>query len=566
MIDTLKHIQHVFLFLLLSLMMVFKCWLFADIAHILPAETSIWCQAATWLSWVAISMLIASVVFVARRWWTVLITMTVFDIWFIANVFYYKANQLFISYNVIRMAYNLRGYTDSLLVFFDWTIWIWPLLTILCILPYTILRINKRKPLAFVATWILAAACSLSGALCHYQQKHIENPEIARTIEFFHPLSLPQADMPHPASSHLTDGYYIRRHSLPANLFRVLMRGVQSHQMERKLLTIKWTPEEQEKLAHAFNLPGGHDHTPQGHLILILVESLDGWLFDSKTSDGEYVCKEIKSYMNRYPVLYSKQMRHQILHGVSGDGQMILNTGVLPIYDGAACILYGGNKYPNLAHFYENGVVINPFAKAWNQNVVSYSYGYKEIIAPETDIEWSDECTFSHLTEACQNATTPSCMMAITVATHEPFNRVQPSISLPDSVPEMTNRYLQCLHYTDSCIGEFLHWADTAATMTDATIVIVGDHSIPIDGRDDWQIAFIMRSPSVTQTKEVGFCYQMDLFPTILNAIGQQSYYWRGFGIDLQTQTNEERIFDYESSFYFSDRLIRTNYFATIKE
>lgn len=83
-----KGVSHTYLFLLLTLMMLFKCCLFAHIAEIKPAETTIYNKVATWLSWGAISMLIASVVFVTRRWWAVLITMTTFDMWFIANVYW----------------------------------------------------------------------------------------------------------------------------------------------------------------------------------------------------------------------------------------------------------------------------------------------------------------------------------------------------------------------------------------------------------------------------------------------------------------------------------------------
>lgn len=561
-----KQIKHEFLFWLLTMMMIFKCWLFADIANILPADTNIWCQGATWLSWGAISMLIASIVFMTKRWWVTFITMTIFDIWFIANVFYYKANQLFITYNVIRMAYNLRGYTDSLLVFFDWTIWIWPLLTILCILPYAILRINKRQPLAYVATWTLAVVCSLAGALCHYQQKHIENPEITLTADFFNPLSISKADMPVSSQLHLIDGLYISKHSLPANLFRVAGQMIGNKYEEQKLLAKGWTPEEKALLNLAFCHSDTIDAEPQGHLILILVESLNGTQFESKDANGEYVCKNMMSYVHQHPTLYTTNMHQQIKYATSGDGQMILNTGVLPIYDGAACILYGGNAYPNLAHFYEDGKVIAPWPKIWNQDIVTYTYGYKKLLEPDGWYEWTDGEILSLLRQSCEEATKPTCLMAITISTHMPFNRVQPSIVLPDSISEMANSYLQCLHYTDSCIGDFLHWADTAATMVNSTIVIVGDHSIPIDDKNDGKIAFIMRSPAIRESKVIDYCLHMDLYPTILNAIGQNHYYWRGFGVNLINQTYRDWLFMSDETFYFSDRLIRTNYFATIKE
>ncbi|MBR4432381.1 MAG: hypothetical protein IKS76_04165, partial [Paludibacteraceae bacterium] len=54
---------------------------------------------------------------------------------------------------------------------------------------------------------------------------------------------------------------------------------------------------------------------------------------------------------------------------------------------------------------------------------------------------------------------------------------------------------------------------------------------------------------------------QVDIFPTILDAIGQKNYFWKGTGRDLldNEPSCEDRI---RIRHHLSDKLIRMNYFA----
>ena len=74
----------------------------------------------------------------------------------------------------------------------------------------------------------------------------------------------------------------------------------------------------------------------------------------------------------------------------SADGQMIAVTGMLPVSNGATCRLYGHNVYPNYAHFFERSAIINPAPGMWQQSVVTYSYGFKELIEPIKGEQWDD--------------------------------------------------------------------------------------------------------------------------------------------------------------------------------
>ena len=59
----------------------------------------------------------------------------------------------------------------------------------------------------------------------------------------------------------------------------------------------------------------------------------------------------------------------------------------------------------------------------------------------------------------------------------------------------------------------------------------------------------------------------MDIFPTVLSAIGCKDYYWNGFGVDLLDSTNiSNRKITATEALELSDKLHQANYFKKIEE
>ena len=113
-------------------------------------------------------LFLGSFVFITKRyWWTVFVNLLV-DIWMIANLFYYKANTLFLSVEIMKMADNMDGFWDSLLAYMGWDIFSLPIITIfyiaiLCLLH--LYRSPKRKYPHFVITMVASIALAV---LCNY--------------------------------------------------------------------------------------------------------------------------------------------------------------------------------------------------------------------------------------------------------------------------------------------------------------------------------------------------------------------------------------------------------------
>ena len=337
------------------------------------------------------------------------------------------------------------------------------------------------------------------------------------------------------------------------------------------------TDEEERIMATALGEPVEPAY-PKGHLVFILVESLETWALEAVDVDGKPVCPNITSYIAGHTLLYCPRMTSQQQYGRSGDGQLITQTGLLPLKHGVACIQYGGNVYPNLAHFYSDGVVINGYAHVWNQRVTTYSYGFKRLIEPRLPHQGSDRRVLEQTRQQLENADTATCVLALTIDTHAPFGNGNNRLAIPDGYSKTEAAYLRCVSRLDSLLGDFLAWADTAQTMRRATIVITADHNhFP---RQDGKglCPLIINSPEITKNIRVGEAWQMDVFPTVLHAIGQQGYCWQGFGIDLiansPTDTEyaghsgimvsgkaPERTVTPAQALTISDKLIRSDYF-----
>ena len=303
---------------------------------------------------------------------------------------------------------------------------------------------------------------------------------------------------------------------------------------------------------------------PQGHLVFVLVESLESWALDARDKEGREVMPALNAYIREHPVLLCKNVVSQQRYGRSGDGQLITQTGLLPLKTGVTCMSHGGNVYPNFAHFYPRSVILNPYRGVWNQRVTTYSYGYQQLREPDPlRHKVTDSLVFVWTHEVLETAQEPTCALAITINTHAPFTSVHASLELPDGYSPLEARYLQCAHYLDRQLGRFLAWADSAACMQNSTIVITADHNhFPVkDGKG--LCPLIITGPAVTRNRYVPYAYQMDIFPTVCAAIGQAEYAWHGFGVNL-FHPMPRRIVSPKQAQELSDKMIRNNYFFDI--
>ena len=322
------------------------------------------------------------------------------------------------------------------------------------------------------------------------------------------------------------------------------------------------------------------DITPQYNLVYVLVESLESWVLDDVASC--YYMPNLNKLMEQYHTFVCDNLKTQVKHGVSADGQLINMTGLLPISAGATCKLYGTNMYPNLAHFYPQSAIINPVSGIWNQAVVTKSYGFHELIECRAEYQWNDMQVIEYLWNYIQSRDSSFCVLGITIDSHMPFVYGSKNVYLhPMDMPQVMSNYLNSLHYTDSCLGVLLDRVLNTPLAENTTIVITGDHTIFRDEigfsdmnkyAQDNSINFkagrtftplIIYSPNIEGNIHISdTCYQMDIFPTILHLIGAEDYYWQGLGINLlDSVARKNRQITESEAYRLSDLIIRSDYF-----
>lgn len=523
-------------------------------------------------------LFLGSFVFLTKRYgWTVIVHVLT-DIWLIANLFYDKANTLFLSVETMKMADNMSGFWDSLLTYMGWDIFIMPILSLVYVgvlwllhLYHSPKRTYPHFAIALALSLALMVFCNYAYGLCY---KKIAGVTKIYAFPFGGVCSIvyeePWVDF--------NGGYYIGNYSIISYFPACFVYSMLSTTEEHVLLS---DSQEREISRYIQKIDVDSPIIPKTNLILILFESLESWPLDSVC--GYAYMPYLQQLRQQEHVLYADKLHSQVRHGVSADGQMINVTGLLPISDGATCRLYGKNDYPNYAHFYSHSAIVNPALGTWQQSIVTFSYHFKELIEPQGGQHWGDKEVLERVSEYALQQDSSFCILGITISSHLPFahGSTYPK-HVVEGMPNIMSAYLNCLAYTDSCIGALLEAIQNSPMAANTTIVISGDHTI-FRSKDAEMDRFarengipmqtghtftplIIYSPEIEGNIQVtDTCYQMDIFPTILHLIGAEDYYWHGFGVNLlDSAARNNRPCTEQEAYRLSDLIIRSDYFRNM--
>ena len=540
-------------------------------------------------------LFLGSFVFLTKRYgWTVIVHVLT-DIWLIANLFYDKANTLFLSVETMKMADNMSGFWDSLLTYMGWDIFIMPILSLVYVGVLWLLHLY-HSPKRTYPHFAIALALSLAlMVFCNYAfglsmklwtaqnsttEEINEKWRIHKKFNYYFPLGVAyyygckESSVDFNAFSFI----YVPSFSIISYFPACVVYNFLSPVGEIIQLTNL-----QKKLISRYIINEGVDSivVPKTNLILILFESLESWSIDSVC--GYAYMPYLQQLRQQEHVLYADKLHSQVRHGVSADGQMINVTGLLPISDGATCRLYGKNDYPNYAHFYKQSAIIDPCIGVWQQSTITYSYHFQELIEPKGGQHWGDKEVLERVSEYALQQDSSFCILGITISSHLPFahGSTHPK-HVVEGMPNIMSAYLNCLAYTDSCIGALLDAIQNSPLAENTTIVISGDHTIfrskdaemdrfakengiPMQTGHTFTPLIIYSSEIEGNIQVTDTCYQMDIFPTILHLIGAEDYYWHGFGVNLlDSAARNNRPCTEQEAYRLSDLIIRSDYFRNM--
>lgn len=285
------------------------------------------------------------------------------------------------------------------------------------------------------------------------------------------------------------------------------------------------------------------------NLIVILVESLGSWPIGLEVN-GEKVTPNLDQMIADSASVYIPEMTPQVKHGRSSDAQLLINTGLLPLNEGAASSLYAGNEYPSLPKAlkmsgggYSAISLLCDEKVYWNQAATSKAYGFDDVYEQLGGNEkvLADGHLFSKGFEIIKKTKEPFYAQMVTMSGHDPIrDKLKSKFHDMDFATEEARNIVAIIHYTDSCIGAFVHDLKNCGLYDRSIIVVTGDHDgigrNMFDGREKIEIAdrhipfLVLNVPDGMKADTTLIAAQSDIYPSLLDIMGVSDYKWRGVG------------------------------------
>ncbi len=555
---------------------------------------------------IGITVFIASFVFLCKRqWWTVIISILI-DIWMISNLLYYGANGLFLDLNSILLANNLTGFEEAIGTFFSYSYLLIPVLTILFIPFVWFLQGKaKRSYKLFLTAIFIGGIFHILSCIKSWKYEYYDYREAYKFIAsnakedamastygmiifkpFYHTQKNADVNHPHYNSFNQWSKGYIKNENIIQYIPAMCIYCYLNNKTSQSIIMDNDSTITENLSPFLNNHQLALRNTPSHNIILFIVESFESWITNTTHINNIPVMPNLQRFITENPILYCDSISSQALNGVSGDGQLILNTGLLPIQRGAVTSLYNQHTFPSWAHYYPNSMTIAP-CNTWNQDTMSVRYGYQQtvIASSKNELEW-ERTIFNEFYNQLDTITKheqPFAIQVLTVASHSPFLRHTSTETFSDDMPLHMKNYLCSLNYTDSCMQCFFEEFKRNTILQNSVIVITGDHTVfkenmlhtmlpyaqkynlPITTNESY-CPLIIYSPKIKENIRIDeVCYQMDIYPTILHLIGADNYYWKGLGVNLLDSTaRHNRPITEEEAYQLSDKMIRTDYFRNI--
>ncbi len=334
-----------------------------------------------------------------------------------------------------------------------------------------------------------------------------------------------------PFKDRLTDDifYYVQDYTIIHHFF-LTTKEYCSLQKEDKYYLTETEQNKVNKFLHKETQIQAKKHP----IIICLIESLNSFVITKDFMPNLQCFIDTSKH-----ILIGNNITSQVKGGISADGQMIVQTGILPVNEGATCFRFGLNKYPSLSHLYSSSAIILGHSKrVWNQVRMSLAYGQDTIIEV---ISGNDKELFN---KTLIQSEISNYIMVITASTHIPYTKYADSsaIYISDNIPSLLKNYIKSANVLDKGMQILFNEISSNEKLKNSTIVITGDHNLPAPSDENYNnvynysrsIPLIIYSPEIKQkTIITDTCYQMDIYPTILHLIGCEDYYWKGFGVNL---------------------------------
>lgn len=299
-------------------------------------------------------------------------------------------------------------------------------------------------------------------------------------------------------------------------------------------------------------------------LVVIFCESLESWVINKKV-EGKEITPNLNAAIADSHTLYAPYVLTQVKGGRSIDGQLLVNTGLLPLMNGCYAMQCQNTTYPSLAkalkeqHQAKSYLMTVDKPVTWNQEIVAHNFGIDTLFCNDSWIndekvgsrkKLGDVSFMKQIVKKLKSSNILSngqstFLQIVTYSGHNPF--VLPDnlkrIHFKGSYPEKMCDYMTMANYTDHGLGILLRYLKSRPDYKDMMIVLIGDHEglaadrkpICASPAAKGIVSDKQFTPFIVVNAPVGGIYnkvmgQVDQYPTILNLMHLDSYTWKGMG------------------------------------
>ena len=299
-------------------------------------------------------------------------------------------------------------------------------------------------------------------------------------------------------------------------------------------------------------------------LVVIFCESLESWVINKKV-EGKEITPNLNAAIADSHTLYAPYVLTQVKGGRSIDGQLLVNTGLLPLMNGCYAMQCQNTHYPSLAkalkeqHQAKSYLMTVDKPVTWNQEIVAHNFGIDTLFCNDCwindekvgsrkklgDVSFMKQIVKKLKSSSILSNGQSTFLQIVTYSGHNPF--VLPDnlkrIHFKGSYPEKMRDYMTMANYTDHGLGILLRYLKSRPDYKDMMIVLIGDHEglaadrkpICASPAAKGIVSDKQFTPFIVVNSPVGGIYnkvmgQVDQYPTILNLMHLDSYTWKGMG------------------------------------
>lgn len=285
------------------------------------------------------------------------------------------------------------------------------------------------------------------------------------------------------------------------------------------------------------------------NLIVVQMEAMQQFVINKKFNG-----REITPNMNKFinDSAYFDNFFYQTGGGNTADAELLTNTSLYPLKDGAVYFRFPSNKYeatPNLLK--EQGYETYAFhannPSFWNRTEIYKSLGFDHFInandfVMDEPLGWGlGDKSFLRQSLDKLDTSKPFYAFFITLASHHPFNYFEdyPGFDVGKYRHTFLGNYLKAANYVDQAIGQFLDDLKRRGLYDNSVIVIYGDHNAFTKDQANmlkplfdfnysnftWtnlqKTPCFIRFPGMDNTGlQKTICGEVDILPTVANLMG----------------------------------------------